>query len=278
MTHSFLQAIGNLHLAVRQGLTALNAQEAATAFGALRNIPDLRNLTSLEDLTRTDLLCGLLFHQDRYEAVAEKLKFPESALRGIFGAETRASRMLPERSTNNRRRHAATLAPIEQILQEAEASAVDAWRSSKVRRIAPRRSEPIQSWQAQRTASLPNTALVLTCDISIHEHPEKIEHFTAQLSLKLTDWKGRHLNPNRFESRLIPGLQGERLGSLESRYEGQIPSTPYFWQAWLVMRTLALLTTSPVFTRKNPHELKSFFTAVDTFSLDLMNDLLSAST
>jgi len=275
MTISFLQALGNLHQAVLQGLTALNAQEASAAFGALRNIPALRNLASLEDLTRTDRLCGLLFHQDRYEAVAAELKFPENALRGIFGAETRASRMLTERGANNLRRHAATLAPIAQILQEAQASAVDAWRSSKVRRIAPRRSEPIQSWQAQRTASLPNTALVLTCDVSIHEHPEKIEHFTAQFSLKLTDWRGRHLS--RFESQLIPGLQGERLGSIESRYEGQIPSTPYFWQAWLVMRTLALITTSQAFTRKNPQELKPFFTAVDDFSLDLMNNLLSAS-
>lgn len=280
MTVSFFQALSRLQGVLSQSLAGLTAQESAVALRDLSRHPEFRALASLESLATPEQLVGLLFHQDRYETVARQLALPPETLRTVFGAETRASRLLPARTGPHLRAHREALTQIEASFASAARLTTEDWKGSKVRRIAPRGREPIQVWNTNRATLLGSTRLVIEASAEIREDPETVERFAAQFRVKITDWDGAYLARKDIAGFLqnhLPGLEYARLGSFESRYEGLIPETNHGWQAILTGRNLAIIFHSPVFSRRQSEELSNFFSYANRAALHVLSDLLIVS-
>lgn len=282
MTVSFFQAANRLHQLLTQTFAGLTQQASGSALDELRNDREFRDLASLRELTEPAHLIGLLIHRDRYETVASRLGLSADQARAIFGGETRASRLLPSFCS-------LSLQPrlwlgdglrrdLEKTCVAATDTAMQEWRSSNVRRIAPRGSEPIGFWTAQRSLLIGPNPLIAEYTVQIREDLEAVETFVVQARLKLTDWKGRILRQERVaEMTRNPflGTQWSREGGIESRFEG-VAESGYPWQIWFVPRNLAINVLSPCLHRKQRKDFDAFFRAAGAVCQDVLGFLLTS--
>lgn len=284
MTASLFNALGNLHQLLTVNLAAMSERQTGAALRELQVLPGFRTLESLNQLATPERLTGLLFHDDRYEAVASRLGFPEDALRGIFGAETRANRLLPAIASATvvprEWRNVAMWKGVQKTMSEAVSATIGDWRAAKVRRIAPRAEEPIGVWLTQRTVVMGSTELIAECFAQIQEMPDGVEEHVARMTLKLTDYQRRVATRERvlglFRAPFL-GTLWNKEGSFECGYAGMMPKTGDDWQAFYVPSNLAVSVTSRPFARKKTEALAKFFETSQAFCADLLGCLLAAS-
>lgn len=284
MTVSLFDALGALRGLLAQNLATITVPQADSVLQGLREHPGLRDLESLNQLTEPGRLVGLLFHDDRYELVRERLNLAPDSLREVFGGETRANRLLPASSSmcvvpaNWRNRH--FWKSFQDLLQVASDDVTRQWRLSKVRRIAPRAKEPIRSWITERALFMGLGQMLVECSARIFENADGVEDYRAQTTIKITDMGGTFVKSECLlklvQSPLLELAMG-RVGSFESRFGGVLSETDYAWQAWHTPGNLSFVFDSPPFPRRRPEDLREFFRSSTGVSKDILGFLLASS-
>ncbi len=277
MTISLLQSVGILRGLLTQARDGLTSRAATEALQELRKIPAFQEMESLGQLAEPPLLVHLLFHDDHFGAVAARLGFPSGSMREVFGAETRANRLLPE-PPPRMRLPTGILEQSRIMFENAVSETLANWKSAKVRRIAPRGRGPVQSWSLQRTIALSGFRMIVESFASINEHVEGVEEYYGSFRLKIVDWEGQRVNRERVAPLVrhpILKAVGIKEADWEYSYHGVIPGTHYPWQAWWTHKNLGILFTSDLFHRRNPGAVETFFRSAQETSLDLLGLLLS---